>query len=266
MSHKRWIGGFLGWVASQSILGAIAGYVIGSILDMVNEFNGKSVDADETSDWDGDDSRLRQQEGARNSFLFSLMVLASHIIQADGKIMHSEMELVRRLLRQNFGEAAVEQGNEMLLRLFEYRKQKGETAWNAQISEACREMAAHMTQEQRLQLIAFLCEIAKADGCADSNEVQALYTIAVNLSLSADVIDQLLHLGGSNLDDDYAALGITRDATDDEVRKAYKKMALQYHPDRVATLGEDVRAAAEKKFQEINNAKERIFKARKIKN
>jgi DnaJ like chaperone protein len=39
-------------------------------------------------------------------------------------------------------------------------------------------------------------------------------------------------------------------------------MALKHHPDRVATLGEDVKLAAEKKFQEINNAKEVIFKAR----
>lgn len=39
-------------------------------------------------------------------------------------------------------------------------------------------------------------------------------------------------------------------------------MALKHHPDRVATLGEDIRKAAEKKFQDINDAKERIFKAR----
>jgi len=41
-------------------------------------------------------------------------------------------------------------------------------------------------------------------------------------------------------------------------------MALRHHPDRVSALGEDVRKAAEKKFQEINEAKERIFKARGI--
>ena len=51
-------------------------------------------------------------------------------------------------------------------------------------------------------------------------------------------------------------------ATDDEVRKAYRKLALEHHPDRVAALGEDIRRAAEKKFQEINEAKERIYKAR----
>ena len=49
---------------------------------------------------------------------------------------------------------------------------------------------------------------------------------------------------------------------DEEVRKAYKQMARENHPDRVASLGEDIRRAAEKKFQEIADAKERIYQAR----
>ena len=64
------------------------------------------------------------------------------------------------------------------------------------------------------------------------------------------------------MEDAYKVLGIPSTATDDEVRKAYRKMALQYHPDRVATLGNDVKEAAKRKFQEINDAKERIYKAR----
>ena len=66
----------------------------------------------------------------------------------------------------------------------------------------------------------------------------------------------------SNIEDAYKVLGIPPTATDDEVKAAYRKMALKHHPDRVATLGEDIRKAAEKKFQDINDAKERIFKAR----
>ena len=62
--------------------------------------------------------------------------------------------------------------------------------------------------------------------------------------------------------DAYKVLGISKDATDDEVKAAYRKMALKHHPDRVATLGDDVKKAAEKKFKEINEAKERIYKAR----
>jgi DnaJ like chaperone protein len=57
-------------------------------------------------------------------------------------------------------------------------------------------------------------------------------------------------------------LEISPDATDQEVRTAYRQLALKHHPDRVATLGEDVKKAAEEKFQQINNAKEKIYKAR----
>ena len=64
------------------------------------------------------------------------------------------------------------------------------------------------------------------------------------------------------LDEAYKILGISPNATNDEVKAAYRKMALKHHPDRVSTLGDDIRKAAEKKFQEINNAKERIYKAR----
>ena len=80
-------------------------------------------------------------------------------------------------------------------------------------------------------------------------------------------IESMLNLesgakASSNIEDAYKVLGISPSATDDEVKAAYRKMALKHHPDRVSTLGDDIRKAAEKKFQEINDAKERIYKAR----
>ena len=86
--------------------------------------------------------------------------------------------------------------------------------------------------------------------------------IALALGLDINVVEQLFSLGGNTLEDAYKVLGIPSTATDDEVRRAYRKMALQYHPDRVATLGNDVKEAAKRKFQEINDAKDRIYKAR----
>ena len=85
------------------------------------------------------------------------------------------------------------------------------------------------------------------------------------MNLDAGTAEQMMGLGGSTLEDAYRVLGITPDATDDEVRRAYKRMALENHPDRVASLGDDIRRAAEKKFKEINEAKERIYRARGIK-
>ena len=267
MALGKWIGGWLGWINSQSILGALAGFALGSIFDIFTDNGGgarQGINGQGGTEqaYGGDDA---EAAGERNGFLFSLMVLAAHVIQADGKIMHSEMELVRRFLRNAFGETAVEEGNAILLRLFDYRKRNGEAQWRSQIQSACREMSRHMMPEHRMQLLAFLCEIAKADGALDRRETDALKAVAVDLGLDPQLIDQMLHLGGESLSDAYAVLGITEDATDDEVRKAYRQMAIKHHPDRVATLGDDVKAAATKKFQDINNAKELIYKARGMK-
>ena len=127
------------------------------------------------------------------------------------------------------------------------------------------QMAGVMTVEQRTQLMAFLVEISKADGKVTDDEIDALRMIAVSMNLGVNIVSQLLNLGGSSLDEAYKVLGITPDVSDEEVRRAYKKMVLQHHPDRVATLGDDIKAAAEKKFKEIVEAKDRIFEARGMK-
>ena len=178
--------------------------------------------------------------------------------------MHSEMELVRNFLRRNFGEIAVHEGEEILLRLFERQKQMGEAAFKNIIRESCAEIAQHMDYPQRLQLLNFLVLIAQADGTVPQNEIDALHFVAASLGISAEDLSSMLNLssGGNSLEAAYKVLGIDPSATDDEVKAAYRRMALKHHPDRVATLGDDVRKAAEKKFQEINAAKETIYKAR----
>lgn len=185
-------------------------------------------------------------------------------MKADGRVMHSEMELVRTFLRRNFGEIAVREGEEILLRLFERQKQMGEAAFKNTIRESCAEIAQHMDYSQRLQLLNFLVLIAQADGAVPQSEIDALHFVAASLGISAEDLSSMLNLssGGNSLEAAYKVLGIDPSATDDEVKAAYRRMALKHHPDRVATLGDDVRKAAEKKFQEINAAKETIYKAR----
>ncbi len=253
MAYGKWIGAFIGAMGG-GVLGALAGFAIGSVFDNI-------TDTSDTANHN-DGGSERQQEGMRNSFLFSLMVLSAHIIQADGKIMHSEMETVRKFLRNSFGEVAVRQGDSILRRLFEYRKLKGESVWGQQIREACAEMRTMMPEAHRMQLVMFLAEIAKADGRVDTVEVNAIREITALLGLNAGVTDQFLSLGGNTIDDAYKVLGISPDATDDEVRKAYRNLVRQHHPDRVATLGNDILEAAKKKMQEINEAKDKIYKAR----
>jgi DnaJ like chaperone protein len=264
MAIGKWIGGVLGFM-SAGPLGALAGIVLGglfdNVLDAVNTpetqgtFDGQSGYQSQTYGY-------RQSQGQRNSFLFSMLVLASYIIKADGRVMHSEMETVRRMLSQNFGPAASQQGDEILRRLFDEQKRVGVQQFRQTVADCCRQMAQNMDYAQLMQLLNFLVVIAQADGRVDPTEVTAMKECAQWMHLSANEIDSLLGLGKDDLESAYRVLGVSPDATDDEVKRAYRRLALEHHPDKVAALGEDIRRAAEQKFQKINEAKERIWKAR----
>ncbi|MCF0180356.1 MAG: TerB family tellurite resistance protein [Bacteroidales bacterium] len=265
MGTTRWLGGLFGAIWGGPI-GAIAGYVFGSIVESVF-----SSDKDYDSKGNATGGSFRDSRGQntssanddqRNGYLFSILLLSAHIIQADGKIMHSEMEFVRKNIRNNFGPIAEQQADEILKKLFTRRQELGENKWNQEIVQCCKQISQHLSYEQRLQLMAFLCEIAKADGTIDKNEINFLQAIARNLIVEESQVNQMLNLGGNTLEEAYKVLGVSPDASDEEVKKAYRKMALQYHPDKVATLGDDVKAAAEKKFKEIGAAKDLIFKTR----
>ena len=111
-----------------------------------------------------------------------MLVMASYIIRADGRIMHSEMEYVRRFLRQNFGEQAVREGEQILLNLFEERKRMdahNPNAFRNTIRDCGAQIAANLSYEERLQLLSFLAEIAKSDGHISQEEVEALKEVAV---------------------------------------------------------------------------------------
>ncbi len=289
MAMGKWIGGFLGMMVAGP-LGAIAGFVLGSLFDKGSSENQQFIDNDNynsngtysngtygssygsgtygssygSGPYGGYQTQQQMYEGQRNTFRFSLLVLASYIIRADGKVMHSEMNLVRQWLRVNFGEASVSEGEEIMKRLFNEQKRLGMPEFRTAVLSSCRQLRQIMPYEQRLQLLSFLVNIAQADGMVVTEEVSALREIATDLGLSEADLDSMLNLhdASSNLDAAYKVLGVAPTATDDEIKAAYRKLALKNHPDRVASLGEDVRKAAEKKFQEINAAMETVKKAR----
>jgi len=61
-------------------------------------------------------------------------------------------------------------------------------------------------------------------------------------------------------DDPYTVLGISRNSSEEEIKKAYRKLVRQYHPDKVAHLGDEFKALAEERFKQIQQAYQEITK------
>ena len=241
MALGKWIAGALGW-AMFGPLGGLLGYFLGSRLERLAEAAAGSEDGQV---WN---------QGQRNSFLISLLALSAAVIKADGKVSSAERSRFREFFAANFGAQAANEAEEILNEILQK---------DFNLYEVCSQIRSCMDYSQRLQLYHYLVSLGACDGLVQA-EVDLLETIANYIGLSKTDSDSIMAQFRPNNDSNYRILGITPDATDEEVRKAYRRMAIQYHPDKVATLGEDVQKAAEEKFKAISQAYEAICRERGI--
>ena len=274
MGKAKWIGGFLGWVAWGPI-GALIGYLLGKAVDTYIDGSHQLPGGD---GWERQQEQgsYRRQTGQgpytqdrstqsrqgrytadeqRNSFFVSLLVLSSAVIKADGRTHPAELRTVREFIRTNFGEQAASQAEQILQRL---------DSQQVNIYSVGGQIAANMNYSQRLQLFQYLVSIATADGDFSASEKSVLEAIASAIRLTSSDAASIIAMYYKETDSAYTVLEISPSATDDEVRTAYRRMAMKYHPDRVATLGPDVQKAAEEKFKKIQEAYAAIKKQRGI--
>ena len=259
MGSKKWLYGILGW-AILGPMGGLIGFLAGTVFDIIG--GGKVISSDyEDTTWrrttgggypSGGTSSEQYRTGQRNSFMMSLLVLATAVIKADGKLSSAELQNVRNFIRTNFGDEAADQAESIVRQLM---------TKDINIFEVGAQIKMYMNYSQRLQLFQYLVQLAQCDGMVQA-ELDVLDSIASAIGLSNTDRDSLLNMYRQEKESAYKILGIEPTATDDEVRKAYKRMALKYHPDKVATLGEDVQKAAEEKFKKVQEAYEIIKKER----
>lgn len=234
MAIGKWIAGTLGWIMFGPI-GGLVGYFLASAFE-------------------SDDTPAGKQQGQRNSFFVSLLVLATAVIKADGKISSKEIATLRQFFARNFGPAAADEAEKIVRELMNK---------DINLYDVCQQIRTNMNHSQRLQLYHFLVSLAACDGLHQS-EVDVLEVIATYLGLSESEADSIFAIFRPNNDSNYRILEIEPTATDEEVKKAYRRMAVKYHPDKVATLGPDVQKAAEEKFKAVSTAYEAICKERGI--
>ena len=281
MGAAKWIGGFLGWVAWGPI-GALIGYWLGKAVDNYIDGSHQLPGGDGWDRQSGQGGYQRQSgqgygqstrggysqqqstqsrqgrytaDEQRNSFFVSLLVLSSAVIKADGKTHPAELRTVREFIRSNFGEQAAQQAEQILQQLNNQQ---------VNIYSVGDQIAANMNYSQRLQLFQYLVSIATADGEFSKSEKSVLEAIASAIRLTSTDAASIIAMYYKEADSAYTVLEISPNATDDEVKAAYRRMAMKYHPDRVSTLGPEVQKSAEEKFKQVQEAYATIKKQRGI--
>ncbi len=233
----KWIAGGLGWAIFGPI-GGIVGFVAGAIL----EKEGKTM-------------QTGRQQTTTGGFAMTLLVLTAAVMKADGKVLKSELDFVKNYFRQAFGAEAATDAIRMLRDIIKKE---------IPIDEVCRQIKANMDYASRVQLLHFLYGIAQADGKIDISEEKLIDEIGYKTGVSGKDISSVKSMFVKNTNWAYDVIGTSKDASNEEIKKAYRKMAVKYHPDKVSHLGEDFQNKAKEKFQKVAEAYETIKKERNI--
>lgn len=250
MGAIKWIGGVLGWSVG-GIIGAILGFSLGAVFD--NAFSGDyAVDDPYKKNASRSDNWKRQQTQP-GDFGVSLLVLSAAVMKSDKEVVKSELDFVKHFFKMQFGQ---EKAEGYILTLRDLLKQ------DYDIMAVCMQIRTYMDFSSRLQLMHYLYGLSTSDGSANASEIDIIRSIGNYLGISAVDLDSIQSMFIKDNESAYKVLEISSDVTDEEVKKAYKKMAMKYHPDKVSHLGEDVQKAANEKFKEVNLAYERITKER----
>ncbi len=197
-------------------------------------------------------------QSRRFDFIKALLILIAAMMKADGNVKRVELDYVKARLVQILG---YEEAKNAVLQLRDILKTNN-NLYNAMI-----QIRTVVDYHSRLEILNILYGIAKADGVVSPDELTLIRNIASGIGISAADTESIIgtYASPNNIDAAYKVLEITPDATDDEVKKAYRTMAMKYHPDKVAGLGDEIVKNAEMRFRKVQEAYENIKKTRDMK-
>lgn len=209
-------------------------------------------------------SKLQQLEnsgGATNPemiFITNLVAVMTKICMADGHISTEE----RRVIHDFFSKSLNYGGDE--LRFIDAMIDETDRR-NPDLTQVALAFDKFASHEQRLILLDLAYSIASADHIICDKEQKAIDDLVSALQLSKEEHERIRGRHSvAKKSGHYAVLGVDTSASNEDIKKAYRQLATQYHPDKVSHLGEELVDFANKKFQEINDSYQAIKKERQI--
>ena len=232
-NYKKWIWGTLGW-AMFGPLGAIMGYALGSAAS----------------------KNMKTSTTGGGDFLSVLLVLFAAIMKADGVQKKSELNYIKQFFVSQIGINHTKKLMQIFKKILEQ---------DIPLKEVCLQIKSRMDEPSRLQVIHILFGLSKSDGEIHPNEVNIIKDISGMLGISSLDYKSIEGMYKDNLESAFNVLGINKESTNIEIKKAYRKMANKYHPDKIAHLGNEFKEIAHDKFKSVSEAYARIKKDRNIK-
>ncbi|MBT3647764.1 MAG: DnaJ domain-containing protein [Flavobacteriales bacterium] len=236
--YGKWLGGALGWAFGGPI-GGLVGFSLGYLLDNA------TLDAKYT------DGRTQGHSTRPGDFALSFLVLSAAVMKADNRVLKSELNYVKQFLRAQYGD---QKTNELLVVLKDILNR------DINLTPVCAQIRSHMSHPQRLELIHFLLGIANSDGELHQSEIDTIKNIARNLNVNPQDLRSMGAMFETDRNRYYRILEIEPGATQEEIKKAYRKMAKKYHPDRLGDVGDEVSSAAIEKFRQVQEAYDKLSK------
>lgn len=246
------IGGTLGYVFGGP-LGAIVGAALGGNFD-------RGIKMGDTID-------MGNQERVQAAFFTTTFSVMGHIAKADGQVTADEIASAKNIMAQM---QLSEQQRKAAINFFDQGK-----AADFPLEEVLRQFKKEC--HGRRNLIQMFVEIqigtALSDGKVDANERRILYIIGEILGFARSQIDHLFNIasgtGASNSDtlsvaQAYKILGVDKNSSAAEIKKAYRRLMSQHHPDKLVAKGlpEEMIELATEKTKEIRKAYDLIKKSK----
>lgn len=238
----KWIGAVLGYTYLR-FGGAVLGYFVGSMIDGLMK---------QSSNISFKTSSYRTMES--NQFELNLLALAAMVIKADKKVEEKELRFVRNYFIANYGT------DYAAIIFSRFNKEIKKEAQD--LSKIARLFVTSTPYNTRLQIVHFLFGIANADGSVSQPEINKIEQIAAALGIRRIDIESVKAMFIQQAGNAYKILEIDSNATDAEVKKAYRTMAKKHHPDKLTTVDQALKKGAQEKFQQVQAAYEKIQKER----